>query len=221
MEFSREGKNTIRCVITEEEIEELGYTMDEIISNGVRTQEFMNEIFDLAEQEFDMKFDMGVKTVRADFLPNRTLALTFSEHPVTSEGMMEHLKEIVNGLLSSIPQKKETLKPFQRLEELKEDIEDDKKVIILFLFMELDILIRFAKQITQKKLPYNDLYKFDEVYFLMMDLSDGTGDEIRHLSNLMEEYVTDAFSGADKRAFIYEHGTPILKDHAIEQLRQL
>ena len=168
-----------------------------------------------------MKFDMGVKTVRADFLPNRTLALTFSEHPVTSEGMMEHLKEIVNGLLSSIPQKKETLKPFQRLEELKEDIEDDKKVIILFLFMELDILIRFAKQITQKKLPYNDLYKFDEVYFLMMDLSDGTGDEIRHLSNLMEEYVTDAFSGADKRAFIYEHGTPILKDHAIEQLRQL
>ena len=31
MEFSREGNNIIRCVISEEEIEELGYTIDDII----------------------------------------------------------------------------------------------------------------------------------------------------------------------------------------------
>lgn len=59
----------------------------------------MNQIFDMAEQEFEMKFDFGVKTVRADFLSNHTLSLTFSEHPV-SEGMMEHLKDIVNDLIS-------------------------------------------------------------------------------------------------------------------------
>ena len=221
MEFSREGKNTIRCVITEEEIEDLGYTVEEIISNGMRTQEFMNEIFDLAEQEFGTKFEMGVKTVRADFLPDRTLALTFSEHPITSEGMMEHIKEIVNGLLSSIPQKRETLKSFQKLEELKEKLGNDRKVIVLFIFLEINILIRFAKQVTQKELPHNDLYKFDEVYFLMIDLSNSEEDEIRRLSVLMDEYATDIFEGADKRAFIYEHGTPILKDHAIEQLRQI
>ena len=34
MEFSRDGNNIIRCVISEEEIEELGYTIDDIISNG-------------------------------------------------------------------------------------------------------------------------------------------------------------------------------------------
>ena len=51
MEFSRDEKNRVRCVITEEEIIELGYTIDEIISNGERTQEFMNRIFDMAEDE--------------------------------------------------------------------------------------------------------------------------------------------------------------------------
>ena len=95
IEFSREGEHSIRCVITEEEIEELGYTVDEILTNSERTQEFMNEIFDLAEQEFDTKFDLGVKTVRADFLPVHTLALTFSEHPAPG-GMMEPVKDIVN-----------------------------------------------------------------------------------------------------------------------------
>ena len=79
MEFSRMGKHTIKCVITEEEIFDMGYTLDEIMSNGERTQEFMNNIFDLAEQEFQTKFDMGIKTVRADFLPDHTLSLTFSD----------------------------------------------------------------------------------------------------------------------------------------------
>ena len=43
MEFSRIGEHTIKCVISEEEIYDLGYTMDEIMSNGERTQEFMNQ----------------------------------------------------------------------------------------------------------------------------------------------------------------------------------
>ena len=105
MEFSREGNHIIRCVITEEEIEELGYTIDDIISNGARTQEFMNRIFDMAEQELDAKFDMGVKSVRADIMPDHTISLTFSEHP-GAEGMMSHIKDIVNGLLNTIPKEK-------------------------------------------------------------------------------------------------------------------
>ena len=78
MKFSRIGKHTIRCVISEDEITDLGYTMEEIMNNGERTQEFMNEIFDLAEQRFETKFELGDKTVRADFLPDHTLSLTFS-----------------------------------------------------------------------------------------------------------------------------------------------
>ena len=81
MQFSRVGKHTIRCVISEQEILDMGYTMEEIMSNGERTQEFVNQIFDMAEQRFETKFDMGIKTVRADFMSDHTLALTFSEHP--------------------------------------------------------------------------------------------------------------------------------------------
>ena len=67
MQFSRVGKHTIRCVISEQEILDMGYTMEEIMSNGERTQEFVNQIFDMAEQRFETKFDRGIKTVRADF----------------------------------------------------------------------------------------------------------------------------------------------------------
>lgn len=225
MEFSREGNHIIRCVITEEEIEELGYTIDDIISNGVRTQEFMNRIFDMAEQELDTKLDMGVKSVRADIMPDHTISLTFSEHPGT-EGMMEHIKDIVNGLLNTIPK--------QKWDEIKAIKDNDKqsqkddttassalKIIVLFVFEDLDILIRYAKQVRMQVMPFNQLYKFDGAYFLMIDMTDCEEEEVKRLSALTDEYATDIFVGSEKRAFIYEHGNVILNECAIEQLREI
>lgn len=219
MEFSRDEKNRIRCVITEEEIEELGYTVDEIISNGARTQEFMNRIFDMAEDELQMKFGMGIKTVRADLLPDHTLSLTFSEHPA-SEGLMEHIKDIVNGLMSSVPQQKWeeiTAKKSAGLQEFSN--EKRTKIIVLFAFDEMDIMLRFVKQVTLEVLPFNDLYKFEGTYFLMMDLTDCEEEEVRKISAVIDEYASDLFVGAEKRAFIYEHGKPVIRERAIEQLR--
>ena len=217
MEFSREGNNIIRCVISEEEIEELGYTIDDIISNGRRTQQFMNQIFDLAEQEFDTKFELGIKSVRADILPDHTISLTFSEHPGT-EGMMDHLKDIVNGILGSVSK--------QKLDELtsvskKEEGGQPAKIVVLFAFEELDTLMRYAKQVKVEDVPFNQLYKFDGIYFLMMDMTDSKEEDVRKLSALTDEYAADIFVGAEKRAFIYEHGKEIIKERAIEQLREI
>ncbi len=216
MEFSREGNN-IRCVITEEEIEELGYTIDDIISNGVRTQQFMNQIFDLAEQEFDTKFDIGIKSVRADIMPDHTISLTFSEHPGT-EGVMDHIKDIVNGLLNTIPK--------QKWDEIKAgsaevDSKQPSKIIVLFAFEELDVLMRYAKQVKVENIPFNQLYKFDGIYFLMLDVTESSETDVKKLSALTDEYAADVFVGAEKRAFIYEHGKEILKERALEQLREI
>lgn len=224
MEFSREGNHIIRCVITEEEIEELGYTIDDIISNGVRTQEFMNRIFDMAEQELDAKFDMGVKSVRADIMPDHTISLTFSEHP-GAEGMMGHIKDIVNGLLNTIPKEKwdeiKAIKDNDKFSGDEAEMQEPPKIIVLFAFEDLDIIIRYAKQVRMHPMPFNQLYKFDGVYFLMLDMTECKEEDVKRLSALTDEYATDIFVGSEKRAFIYEHGTAILKEQAIEQLREI
>ena len=218
MEFSRMGKHTIKCVITEEEIFDMGYTLDEIMSNGERTQEFMNNIFDLAEQEFQTKFDMGIKTVRADFLPDYTLSLTFSEHPA-GNGMMEHLKDIVNGLLNSIPSEK--WEEISKRNEAEQNQDDPVKVIVLFKFNEMDTVIRFSKQVTLSELPENALYKYNNEFYLFMDLSDCTENEVMKLSMTTDEYANDIQVGPERKAFMDEHAEIILRENAIENLRQL
>lgn len=218
MRFSRIGKHTIQCVISEQEITDLGYTLEEIMSNGERTQEFMNEIFDIAEQRFETKFELGIKTVRADFMSDHTLALTFSEHPGSDE-MMEHLKDIVSGLINSIPQ--------QKWEELGqagrngENSDENVRVLITIVFSELDILTRFAKQIRTPVLPPSELYKYHNEYLLLLDLSEMSEEEVWQLSALTDEYAADILVGAERKAFIEEHGEVILKKQALESLREL
>lgn len=224
MEFSRIGEHTIKCVISEEEISDLGFTLDEIMSNGERTQEFMNHIFELAEEEFQMKFDLGVKTVRADFLPNHTLSLTFSEHPGAG-GMVEHLKDIFNGLLNAIPQEKweelknAGVKPAQPNQE--EESNEDICVIVLFTFHSLDAVMRFSRQVDLEPVPQNALYKLGRNYMLVMDLSECAENEVLRLSVVTDEYASNIEVGPERRAFLEEHGTVILKEHAIENLRQI
>lgn len=224
MKFSRVGEHTIKCIITEEEIGDLGFTLDEIMSNGERTQEFMNHIFDLAEQEFQTKFDMGVKTVRADFMSDHTLSLTFSEHPGAG-GMMEHLKDIVNGLLNAIPKEKWEAIQAAEASRKKEEGSKEKKepvcVIVQFTFSDIETISRFAKLVDLDEIPWNALYRYKREYRLIMDLSDCSEEEVLRLSALTDEYAEDICVGADKRAFIFEHGKPILKERAIEQLRQI
>jgi adapter protein MecA 1/2 len=216
MKFSRVGKHTIRCIISEEEISDLGYTLEEIMSNGERTQEFMNQIFDIAEQRFETKFELGIKTVRADFMSDHTLSLTFSEHPGSDE-MMEHLKDIVNGLINSIPQ--------QRWDELQDsknpDQQDDVRVLVTIVFSEMDVLIRFARQITLSEMPPSALYRLKTEYMLLLNLTELSEDEVKTLSALTDEYATDIQIGAERMSYIEEHAEAIILGNALETLREI
>jgi adapter protein MecA 1/2 len=216
MKFSRVGKHTIRCIITEEEISDLGYTLEEIMSNGERTQEFMNQIFDIAEQRFETKFELGIKTVRADFMSDHTLSLTFSEHPGSDE-MMEHLKDIVNGLINSMPQQR-----WDEIQESKRDSQqEDVRVLITIVFSEMDVLIRFARQITLPEMPPSALYKLKTEYMLLLNLTELTEEEVKGLSALTDEYATDIQVGAERMSYIEEHAEAIIRGNALEMLREI
>jgi adapter protein MecA 1/2 len=217
MKFSRVGKHTIRCIISEEEISDLGFTLEEIMSNGERTQEFMNQIFDIAEQRFETKFELGIKTVRADFMSDHTLSLTFSEHPGSDE-MMEHLKDIVNGLINSIPQQK-----WEEIQEAKNtgEAQTDVRVLITLVFSEMDTLLRFVRQVSLPQMPPSALYKLKTDYMLLLNLSQLDEEAVKSLSLLTDEYVADIQVGAERMSYIEEHGEVILQGNALETLREL
>ena len=247
MEFSRVGQHTIKCVITEDEITGLGYSIDDIMSNGDKTQEFMNHIFDLAEQEFDMDFELGVKTVRADFLPNHTVSLTFSEKK--GDSVTDHIKDLVNGLLSAIPQDKwDEIKPYteegntskkknnKSNSSVKKDVKNHSKksssslnekveeteisyVVAMMSFKDFSCLENFAKRVNLDTDVDNTLYKIKSKYILIFNLSDWEEEEVLHLSVLADEYSDKIEVGPERESYIREHGKCIIEQEAIDVLK--
>ena len=57
MEIKRVGENKIRCALTEEEIRDMGFDIDEIIGNGEATQKFMRVVLKIVEEQENISLE--------------------------------------------------------------------------------------------------------------------------------------------------------------------
>lgn len=224
MKFSKIGEHTIKCTVTEQEITDLGFSIEDIMKNGARTQEFMNHIFDLAEREFETKFEMGVKTVRADFMPDHSLTLTFSEHPAP-EDMLEHLKDIVNGMLNSLPsQKWEEIRDKAKEAWEKQngiDVHKKEENLVIYGFETFDRLLFFVKTISWIEGVESVLLKEDEGYYLLLDLSACDPKWINALLSVGNEFADEVDLEAEYWAYLMENARTLIAENALETLIEL
>ena len=77
MEIERLGENKIRCALSEEEIREMGYNIDEIIGNTEVTQEFMRAVVELVEEQGNISLQNISPVVKAELLQDHSMAITF------------------------------------------------------------------------------------------------------------------------------------------------
>ena len=96
MRFKRISTDTVRCIVTQDELKENGLEMDDFLSNNGRTEEFLRKMITLAEQEVGFKVQGGPLTIQVAVLPENKLALTFSEKQAGN------LMEILEGLRSAM-----------------------------------------------------------------------------------------------------------------------
>ena len=99
MRFKRIDVDTVRCIISEEELMENGLEVDDFLQNDGRTESFLRKIISMAEEEVGYKVQGGNITIQVAVLPEHTLALTFSEKPELGiSNMLENLKSAVESL---------------------------------------------------------------------------------------------------------------------------
>lgn len=105
MRFKRVDKSTVRCIVSQNEIEERGLKIEDLIKNGDKAQEFLNEVVDMAEEEIGFKMTSGIQAVQAAFLPNHDIVFTFSDKAenIGMDRALDHLKDMMEeeGLLDT------------------------------------------------------------------------------------------------------------------------
>lgn len=77
MEYKKIDENTIRCIVTEEDMESFGLNLDEFLSHSGRSDEFLQYIVSEARDELGYQNDRGIVSMRLELLNDRRIAITF------------------------------------------------------------------------------------------------------------------------------------------------
>ena len=220
MKFKRIDVETVRCLVSEEELQENGLNMDDFLSNGEKTEGFLRKIVSMAQEEVGYKVPGGSLSVQASILPNRVLSLTFSEKQ--GQGIMDILKNLKNAVskLSEAMQEAE-----------KKAAEPDqaalagiaKKNAYQIEFSKLDYLMRYASAIYLAVPVENLIYHLDrnDRYYLVILKGRMSEDQICRILSASLDFCEAIYSDEALLAYLDEHGEKILERSALQILQNI
>ena len=99
MEIKRVGENKIRCALTEDEIREMGFDIDEIIGNGEATQKFMRVVLKIVEEQENISLENISPMVKAELLSDHSMAITFGgDSDLSFQQLMDAISDLVGQM---------------------------------------------------------------------------------------------------------------------------
>ena len=222
MRFKRISTDTVRCIVTQDELKENGLEMDDFLSNNGRTEEFLRKMIELAEEEVGFKVQGGPLTIQVAVLPENKLALTFSEKQAGNlMEILEGLRSAMSNLKNAVEDKKEaSVKKMPRSS-------GGKHKVFLLEFDELNALQCFCAGLTndiEAQLQMDsELYLLEDEHIYCLVLRRGEMDEkqICQVMSASIEFMDSLSAEESQVAYIREHGKCILTDHAISQMQSL
>lgn len=233
MEIERIGENKIRCALTEEEIRQLGFDIDEIIGNSETTQQFMRVVLGMVEEQEHISMDSISPMVKAELLQNHSMAITFGAESETSFKSLvdtvnhimsrldvENLAELGQLLKSGEINAEEGVAALEKKRALRKKKKAEPMVCAL-RFPSLEDIRRMCRVCFPEKVPESSLYKMEQYYYLVLDFTGFTKEEMRPFAFGTVEYDDGHYSETAQIACIREQGKCIMKTEAIEMLMQL
>lgn len=220
MDIKRLKDNQIRCALTEAEIEEMGFSIDEIIGNGEITQRFMKVVLEKVEEQEAIDVELLSPMVRAELLPDHSMTITFGG--VTEEekkGMFGKILDMMNRMAENAGT---SLEPVEQEQDVNTAMDFATSTLLALECRNIEEAVRMSKLFLGKdKVPKSGFYKMRGKYYLVMDFKGFLKQEIKPLAFTAVEYNNRRIANVTEIAYIKEHGKCILAEDAILNLAQI
>lgn len=234
MKFKRIDVETVRCLISEEELQQNGLDMNDFLHNGDKTEDFLRKIVTLAEEEVGYKVPGGSLSVQASILPNHVLSLTLSERQGQSIlDILKNLKNAVSKLSEAV--RDDDTEAFKNILEAmgatdtrerlghSEDTKSPVKAYYQIEFDDFESVLKYADA-TALSVPVNNMiYKLPRngQYYLIIQKGRLNDDQMCKLLSAALDFSRAIYSDAALLAYLDEHGEKILVEDAIQTLQSL
>ena len=210
MEIEHIGDNKIRCALTEQEIESLGYDIDEIIANSEITQEFMHTVLELVEEQEHIQMEGISPMVKAELLQDHSHMISQLD-PDAASGKTAKAEEGNAQAAADTADTAAAAGTHKRTDPM----------ICALRFSSFENMRRMSLLAFRGKIPKSSLYKMDGAYYLILDFTGFAKEEMRPFAFGTIEYDDAHYSDQGHIAHIKEQGICIMKKQALEMLMQL
>ncbi len=225
MKFERVDDKTIRCFISNEELEDYQIDYKDFVLRSEKAREVVRDIITQASEEVGYKppkfaFDMSIM-----MLPEQGLVLTFSESDplMDKDGgrLMEYLKEMKNAFMNSAAKKGDGQKNTQVEAGAKQSKEAEKPVQPeegIFEFRSLSDIMELASVVPKTLRVHSELYRMKDRYYLYLQKGTAAYQRYSKLCIQAMEFAEIYGANQQKLLFVKEHGECLIADGALRKL---
>lgn len=222
MRFKRISTDTVRCIVSQDELVENGLDMDDFMSNSGRTEEFLRKMLSQAEQEVGFRVQGGPLTIQVAALPDSNLALTFSEKQAGSNFM-----ELLEGLRSAMSNLSDAVNEKAKEEQKTDETACGEQESYLLEFHGMEDLRAFCRNVSQgieeEQGMDSALYYLEDagMYELILQKGKMEKKQLCRVVSASMEFLEAASASEGQIAYIREHGKCMLRERAITQMQKL
>ena len=146
MEFKRINKDTVNCIITEDDMDEQGIKLEDLFKKKKEALDFLHDVMLKAQEEVDYKPTGSFMPLQITVLPDHSISLTLSENASASFG--EILRNLTEKAGVNIPK--------NVLEDIGDAVDEDRLSRLNDYLKSLKNLTNSMKNIINKEsVPIN------------------------------------------------------------------
>lgn len=225
MEFIRLDENTVRCIVSEDDMKEYDVEIDDFLKNRSKVQEFLHLIVEKATDEVGYEPKDGLLAMQIMMLPKNRLAITFSEKMEEEGELGDLIQQVAGATLEQVSSLKELLEEKENPEadaEKKKGTETKKKKIVpvvqIFEFEKMEYIEQFASVLSEKHLVKSSLYKDEmkNVYYLITEKGRLSKVNYASVCRIASEYGRFISDKQQRKAYIEEHLDCLIANKAVK-----
>ncbi|MBE5861246.1 MAG: adaptor protein MecA [Lachnospiraceae bacterium] len=225
MKFERVDEKTIRCFISNEELEDYQIDYKDFVLRSEKAREVVRDIITQASEEVGYKppkfaFDMSIM-----MLPEQGLVLTFSESDplMDKDGgrLMEYLKEMKNAFMNAATKKGEnqqnapTETGAKKGKDAEQPVQPEEGI---FEFRNLADVMELASVVPKTLRVHSELYRMKDRYYLYLQKGTAAYQRYSKLCIQAMEFAEIYGANQQKLLFVKEHGECLIADGALRKL---
>lgn len=235
MRIERVDDKTVKCFLSNEELEEYDIDYKDFVLRSEKAKEVVQDIIEQAEEEVGYKPPKFAFDLQIMMLPDQGLVLTFSEKEPgdlkNGEQLMECLKEM-KEVLQKTREKVEMAdnekqppvsdKPAGKGKEVQEAAAAQsvkRPESAVFCFKTLRNVMAFAAALPQNLRVTSALYELNEIYYLSMNKGAASYERYSRACIQALEFGSLYAAEDDKVLYLEEHGNCLIAEKALRKLR--